>query len=54
MRPTRRSQPHRRSGSRAPSRALSAMKRGKTLYGQNPADIKRLATKKAKRRRMRK
>ena len=32
---------------------LKAMKRGKTLYGQNPADIKRLATKQARRRRLR-
>lgn len=50
---SRRTQPYRKRLSRAPSPTLKAMKRGETLYGQNPADIKRLATKRAKRRRLR-
>jgi len=53
VRPTRRTQPYRKRLSRPASPTLKAMKRGKTLYGQNPADIKRLATKQARRRRLR-
>lgn len=49
----RTTQPYRKSLTRAPSAILSAQKRGRTLYGHNPADIKRLADKQAKRRRRR-
>jgi len=52
MRPTRRTQPYRK-GPRPPSPQLKAMQRGRTLYGQNPADISRLATKRATQRRRR-
>lgn len=50
---SRSTQPYRKSLSRAPSAILTNQKRGRTLYGQNPADIKRLADKQAKRRRRR-
>ena len=55
MRPTRRTQPYRK-GPRAPSPALTNMQRGKTLHGQNPQDVPRLASKKAaaRKRRVRK
>ncbi len=49
----RTTQPYRRKLSRAPSATLSAQKAGRTLYGHNPQDIKRLATQQAKRRRRR-
>lgn len=47
MRPTRRTQPYRKGPSRPPSPTLKAMKRGRSLYGANRADLNRLATKKA-------
>jgi hypothetical protein len=40
VKPTRQTQPYRR-GARAPSAALTAMLRGRTASGFNPADIKR-------------
>lgn len=49
----RTTQPYRGKLSRGPSRVLSAQKGGRTLYGHNPQDIKRLATQQAKRRRRR-
>lgn len=56
MRPSRRTQPYRKSGARAPSATLSAMQKGRTAAGHNPQDIKRLAVKRAgqRRRRLRK
>lgn len=42
MKPTRATQPYRR-GARAPSAALNAMLRGRTLTGFNPADVQRAA-----------
>lgn len=53
MRPTRRAQPLRKTGSRPPSQALSAAKKGRTAGGYNPQDMHRLATKKANQRRRR-
>lgn len=51
---TRRSQPYRKGSLlRNPSPQLAAMKRGRTLYGRNPQDIKRLAVKRASRRKRR-
>lgn len=49
----RRTQPYRKGVARAPSAVLKAQKRGRTLYGQNPADLTRLATRKAAQRRRR-
>lgn len=49
----RTTQPYRNKASRAPSRVLSAQTGGRTLYGHNPQDIKRLSTQQAKRRRRR-
>lgn len=49
----RTTQPYRKKLARGPSASLTAMKRGRTLYGQNPADITRLAAKQSKRRRRR-
>lgn len=56
MRPSRRTQPYRKTGARPASQTLSAMQKGRTAYGRNPQDIKRLATKQAgqKRRRLKK
>lgn len=53
MKPTRRTQPYRKSLLRAPSPTLKAMKRGRTFTGQNPQDLPRLATKRANRQRRR-
>lgn len=45
MTPTRRTQPFRASGSRRPSPALDAMRRGGMLAtGWNPQDLQRAAT----------
>jgi len=49
----RTTQPYRRKLTRGVSTVLSAQKRGRTLYGQNPQDIGRLAATQAKRRRRR-
>lgn len=52
MRSTRRSQPYRKGHAlRRHGRALSAMTRGRTLYGKNPQDARRLFKKRAGRRR---
>lgn len=48
-----RTQPYRRSLSRAASPVLTAQKRGRTLFGNNPQDIGRAAARNAKRRRRR-
>jgi hypothetical protein len=49
----RTTQPYRKNATRAPSSTLTAQKRGRTLYGQNRSDIKRLSAQQAKRRRRR-
>lgn len=41
MRPTRRTQPYRKGQARQPGRVLDAMKRGRTMFGQNPMDVSR-------------
>lgn len=53
MRPSRRTQPYRKGTPRQKGPALANMKRGKTIYGQHPQDIPRLASKRAARRRRR-
>ena len=47
---SRRSQPYRRNTARAPGPALSAMLRGRTAYGRNPADARRAFSKRLRRR----
>lgn len=42
MRPTRATQPYRK-GPRQPGAALTAMLRGRTAGGHNPADVSRVA-----------
>lgn len=44
MKPTRQTQPY-RQGAREPGAALTAMTKGTTLYGANPADTTRTASK---------
>lgn len=46
MKPTRATQPYRK-GARQPGSALAAMLRGRTLYGQNPADVRRVSQRKS-------
>jgi hypothetical protein len=53
MRPTRRTQPYRKGPGQPRGVALANMKRGRTIYGHNPADVQRLASKRAARRRRR-
>lgn len=43
IQPTRRTQPYRAEGGRAPGPALTAMLNGRSLYGQNPMDMMRQA-----------
>lgn len=53
MKPTRKTQPHRK-GPRRPTIALTNMKRGRTVFGQNPMDAKRAGQKRLRVRKRRK
>jgi hypothetical protein len=50
VQPTRRSQPYRKHTGRKPGLALSAMLKGRPQVGINPADVTRMAQKKARAR----
>lgn len=50
MQATRRTQPYRKGLGRQPGLALSAMLKGRPQVGLNPADVTRMAQKKARAR----